>query len=371
MNSRIFFDNNATTSPFKEVVEAMKEELLKGARNPSSIHAEGQSAKATLINARETVAACLNVEPSWIVFTSGGTESMNMLINGYTAEKSCSILSSSLEHSSVYNPLKDLQNKGYPVRFLSSKTGRIDLSIIESACNEKLPDLMVFSAANSETGVIHPIDQIGSFADQMKIPLIVDGVALLGKEPFTMYQGISAIGFAGHKFHAPKGIGFCVLRPKKGFSPLLKGGAQESNRRAGTENLAGIVGLAVALKTVQSTLKETNMRIRALRDLFERELKKIYPPLFQIGEGDRLCNTSSVAFPTKDGETLLIALDQAGISASHGSACSSGAMQPSRVLQEMQLDPKIIRSGIRFSFSRFTTEEEIHEALRRLKIILG
>ena len=296
---------------------------------------------------------------------------MNTLIHSHTNEKPISILSSSLEHSCVLEPLKNLHKKGHSVTFLTSKSGRIDLSQIEDACQQRNFDLLVFSAVNSETGIVHPIQEIAAFAETRNIPLIVDGVALLGKEPFTMLRGISGIGFAAHKFHGPKGVGFCIVKPKKHFDSLLLGGPQEAGRRAGTENLAGIIGMAEAIQKVKADLSQVSNRMRTLRDLFESELKKIYPELVIIGDGERVCNTSALAFPTKDGETLLISLDQAGIAASHGSACSSGSMQPSRVLKEMGLDSKIIKSGIRFSFSRFTTEEEILEALRRMRPILS
>lgn len=373
MSLRLFFDNNSTTSPFPEVVEAMKVELLKGPRNPSSVHLEGQQARATLIQAREAIAQALQILPQWIFFTSGGTESMNTLIHSYASscEKACSILSSSLEHSCVIEPLKELEKKGSTVTYLSSPTGRIDLSLVESACQLQKYDFMVLSAANSETGIIHPIEEIAAFAYERQIPLLVDGVAVLGKESITMFPGISGMGFSAHKFHGPKGIGFCIAKPKKNFIPLLRGGPQESNRRAGTENLPAIIGMAEAIKKTTSTMQETHAKMTHLRDLFAAGLKKIYPELLLIGEGKRLCNTLAVAFPTKDGETLLIALDQAGIAASHGSACSSGSMQPSRVLKEMGLDSKIVKSGIRFSLSRFTTEEDINEALKRMKQILS
>lgn len=216
---------------------------------------------------------------------------------------------------------------------------------------------------NNETGVKHDLNAIGQIALEAGIPLIVDGVAWLGKELFSIHPGISGIGFSGHKIHAPKGIGFAFVRSNLKLSPLMMGAPQEYFLRAGTENLAGIVGLAKAIEILKTELPAATERMALLRDRLEAGLLVKANPVVVNGMGPRICNTCNLSFPGDLGEDLLIALDMAGIAVSHGSACASGALEPSRILIDMGVPEQIAKSAIRFSLSRDTTAEEIDTAI--------
>jgi cysteine desulfurase len=217
----------------------------------------------------------------------------------------------------------------------------------------------VLGAVNNETGVKTDIHAIASIAKQANVPLIVDGVALLGKEPFEIPQGVSAMAFSGHKLHGPKGSGLALIRSSLSLYPLLTGGDQETGRRAGTENLPAIIGFAKAIQLLDEELPEATTRMHMLRQRLEEGLQQAIGPLVINGQGPRICNTSNISFPGVEGETLLIALDMAGIAVSHGSACASGALEPSRILQNMGISKTLSRSSVRFSLSRWTTSEEI------------
>jgi len=356
---KIFFDNNGTTQIDPRVVTAMVEEWDLGPSNPSSIHSFGQGARRRLTRAREQVASSLGVRPNEVIFTSGATEALNLAIT--SLDRRGPILTSPIEHPAVYEPLQAL---GCPIHYLPiDERGHVQLADVEKAL-ELRPSAIVLGAANSETGVKNPIEAIGALAKSAGIPFVVDGVALLGKEPFTLPGGVSAIAFSSHKIHGPQGVGLLVARKNFPIKPLFIGGGQESLRRSGTENLAGIIGLAKAIELLETELPEAAFRMEKLRDLWEQELAGIFPHLKINGAKDkRVPNTSSITFPGIDGEGFLIELDMQGLAASMGSACSSGAAEPSRVLMEMGLSKEEALSSVRFSFSRFTTEEEINDAL--------
>ena len=224
--------------------------------------------------------------------------------------------------------------------------------------------LIILSAVNGETGVKTNIHQVAKFAEKENIPFIVDGIALLGKECFDIPTGVSAMCFSAHKFHGPKGVGFAFIR--KGFSltPFQVGGIQEHQRRAGTENLAGIIGMAKAISLLKEELPQKTKYMLDLRDHFEKSIMEQLKDVQINGEGSRVANTSNLYFPDVDGESLLLNLDLANIAASHGSACAAGSLQPSRVLLNMGYHRKRVYSSIRFSLSRQTTKDEIEEAIR-------
>ncbi|MBI2810757.1 MAG: cysteine desulfurase [Candidatus Melainabacteria bacterium] len=361
MMKRIYLDNNATTGLDPRVLEAMLPELASTPNNPSSIHYFGQEAKIRLQKARETIAAFFKVKPHEVLFTSGGTESMNLLLRGLPC--SGHAITSNVEHSCVYKTLLDLQKKGLEVEFLpAGLLGAVTADQIKKAIR---PDtrFIALTAASNETGVKHDLDAIGQIALDVNIPLIVDGVAWLGKELFTLHPGISGIGFSGHKVHGPKGTGIAIVRSSLKLTPLLTGGDQEYSMRAGTENLPGILGLAKAIELLKTELPEAGHRMALLRDRLEAGLLQKVNPVVVNGMGPRICNTTNLSFPGDQGEDLLIALDMAGIAASHGSACSSGALEPSRVLTQMGVPAQIAKSAIRFSLSRTTTVEEIDRAI--------
>jgi cysteine desulfurase len=360
VKKRIYLDNNATTGVDPRVLEEMLPELSLTPGNPSSIHYFGQEARKRLQNSRESIAAFFQVKPHEVIFTSGGTEAMNLMLRGFFADEiSIHVITSNVEHSCVYKTLTALQKRGLDVSFLpAGLTGAVSPEQIQNAIRSDTR-LIVLSAVNSETGIKIDIDAIGEIALQVGIPFIVDGVAWLGKELFTLHPGISGICFSGHKFHAPKGIGFAIVRSLLKIHPYLTGGQQEYSLRAGTENLPGIIGLAKAIELLKIELPQATDRMAILRDRLEAGLMQRANPVVVNGIGKRICNTCSLSFPDDHGEDLLIALDMAGIAVSHGSACSAGALQPSRVLTNMGIPHQIARSALRFSLSRNTTLEEI------------
>lgn len=366
---RIYLDNNATTPLDPRVFKAMMTELTGPPANPSSLHWFGQRARSLLQKARQKLASFFKVTPEEILFTSGGTESINLLLRGYCNKGH--IISTTIEHSCVYRTLQSLEAKGISVTYLP--VGSWGAPLAEQITSAIRPDTraMVFSASNTETGVKIDLEKIASIASSHAIPLFIDAVAMIGKESFSLYPGITAVALSGHKFHAPKGTGALFLRSSCKLDPLFTGGAQEQMRRAGTENLAGIIGLGEAIDILQERQSEITQQIDRLRLYFEQELKRITPNLVINGEGPRTSNTSNIAFLGTDGETFLMQLDMAGIAVSHGSACSSGAIEPSRVLTQMGIDRKTARCSIRFSFSRMNTQQEIDLALDKIAKLLS
>jgi len=343
----MYFDNNATTALDPLVVDAMHEEFAKGPSNPSSVHSSGQRARGRLALARQEVAAYFDVLPQEVIFTSGGTESLNQAIFGLGQGKR--ILSSDREHSAVLEPLKKIGSAKLLKGPITAETLLPHLNDI---------DLMVFMGANNETGVKSPINEIADIALARGIPLIIDGVALVGKEPLKLHKGITAFAFSAHKFHGPRGTGCLIAR--KNIAPLIVGGGQENKRRAGTENLPGIIGLTKALSLIPDPLY-----VEGLRNYFESLL--LSDSVLINGEGPRVCNTSNLFFKNVDGEELLFHLDRQGISCSHGSACSSGTLAVSHVLLAIGLGLQRAKSSLRFSFSRYNTPTEIETAVEIIK----
>jgi len=357
---RIYLDNNATTQIDPLVVEAMIEELAAPPRNPSSIHYFGQEGKKVLSHSRSLIASFLDVRPHEILFTSGGTEGMNLLIRGALDAPRSHIIGSLIDHSCVHDTLKDLETKGAEVTFLPVDTyGAPRPSDLQKAIR---PDtkLIVLTAANNETGIKLDLPKMAAIAHSAKIPLIVDGVSLLGKEPLIIPEGVSAVAFSAHKFHGPKGAGFIFARSSFKFSPLVTGGGQEKKLRSGTENLPGIVGMTRAITLIDA--EQNAATLASLRDLFESELLTAFPDIEINGDGPRVSNTSNLFIPGVDGESLLIALDINKVATSHASACASGALEPSRILLNMGYSRERAASSLRFSFSRFNTPEEVKQA---------
>ncbi|MCB1083872.1 MAG: cysteine desulfurase [Simkania sp.] len=360
MNERIYLDNNATTPLDPDVLDAMIGELAAPPHNPSSIHSFGQEAKKILTDSRNTIAGSLNVKPSEILITSGGTEGMNFLIRGALSDPTSHIIASPIDHPCVYNTLEDLREHGAHISYLPIDSyGAPRVKDLQEALQPNT-NLIVLSAANSETGIKLDIEAIATVAKRANIPLILDGVALLGKEPFSIPEGVSGMAFSAHKFHGPQGVGFVFVR--SGFKPtsLLTGGGQEKKLRSGTENLAGIVGMARALTIFDED--EDFAHMKSLREQFEARLIEEIPDLEVNGEGPRLPNTSNLYFPGVDAESLLISLDMEKIAVSYASACASGALEPSRVLLNMGYSTERASSSLRFSFSRMNTPEEIEKA---------
>ncbi|PWU13184.1 MAG: cysteine desulfurase [Chlamydiae bacterium] len=363
ISTAIYLDNNATTSLAQESLDALIKESTASVGNPSSIHRFGQAAKKRLQGYRDTIATYLAVASDQIIFTSGGTESMNLLIYGMLENRlNAHVITSDVEHACIYNTLTMLQKRGTRVSFLQAGLhGAVHPDQIEKAI---LPStrMIVLSAVNSETGVKTDIDAIAQIAKKNNIVFIVDAVALLGKETFSIPSGVSAMGFSGHKLHAPKGIGCVFIRPELDLYPFITGGSQEFNRRSGTQNLSGIAAMAAAVECLYAHLPSATEKMAALRDQLEASLIEQAAPVIINGSGKRICNTSNLCFPGVQGEDLIIALDMRGVAVSHGSACSSGALEPSRILVNMGISHPLARSSIRISLSRMTTEEEIQSA---------
>jgi cysteine desulfurase len=357
MKHLIYLDHNASTPIDREVLKVLIKELETEIGNPSSIHSYGQQCRQKLEGARTTIARYLKVRPQELIFTSGGTEGANLLIQGLLPPNG-HIVTSNIEHSCVYNTIKGLEQKGYTTTFLSAGLlGAIAPEVLAAAIQPNTK-LIVLAAANNETGVKNDIHAFAAIAHAKRIPLIVDAVALLGKESFSIPLGVTAMFFSGHKLHAPKGIGVAFCRTK--LKPLFTGGAQELSRRAGTENLPGIVALAAAFELLVNQESFTQ-HMQTLRDQLENGLQANLSDVIINGQGPRVANTSNLSFLGIDGESLLLNLDMEGICVSHGSACASGAIEPSRILVNMGVQAP--GSAIRFSLSRFTTEEEIDRCI--------
>jgi cysteine desulfurase len=368
---RIYLDNNATTGVDPRVLEAMLQELSMVPANPSSTHFFGREARHRLLRAREQIAHFLKVKPQEVIFTSGGTESLNLILRGaFEHFPKGAVISSNVEHASVFHTLEAFKKKGWQIHYLPvGPFGALNIEQLEKALDANTR-FIVLGAVNSETGVKIDLEKIAKLALFAGIPLVIDGVALLGKELFDIPEGVSAMAFSGHKIHAPKGIGFAVIRSSFRFPSVFTGGEQEYSKRAGTENLSGIIGLAKAIELLSLELPSATAKMQALRDRLEQGLKEKFPSLLINGDGPRICNTSNLSFPGVDGENLLMSLDLAGIAASHGSACSSGALEPSRVLINMGVSTQLARSAIRFSLSRWTTDEEIKTCIETTSTLI-
>ncbi|MBS0625038.1 MAG: cysteine desulfurase [Verrucomicrobia bacterium] len=364
---RIFLDNNSTTALDPRVLQAMLEDLSGPPANPSSVHFFGQRARSLLSKARQTTASFFQVKPEEVLFTSGGTEAISLMLQGLPQKGH--IITTAIEHSSVYKSIQALS--GYTVDYIPCGLwGAPDPELIEKAIRPETKAL-IFSLSNGETGVKIDLGAIAAIAEKHKIPLLLDAIAYIGKEPFQMPQGATAVAIAAHKFHGPKGAGALIARSSFKISPLFAGGGQEFQRRAGTENLASILGLAKALEILKESQTEITEKLLALRTHLEAGLLSALPDAIINGQGPRVSNTLNVALPGIEGESLLMHLDLAGISVSHGSACSSGALEPSRVLTQMGIDRKIARSSIRISLSRLNTREEIDTFLEKISLIVN
>lgn len=357
---RIYLDYNAST-PIDDRLIPSVIKTLQEVGNPSSVHSFGRKCRSICESAREKIARFFEVTSDEIIFTSGGTEGASLLICGHLDRlNKGEIISSKVEHACVAQTLLKYQKKGFDLVLPEvGSWGALSVEQVEQAITEKTC-LIVLMAVNNETGAMTDIEGIASLAHHYGIPFIVDGVAWLGKGKVSLPQGVTGAFFSGHKIYAPKGCGFCVCAKGTKLAPIFLGGEQERHRRAGTENLPGIVALAEALGLLQQEQEKSIDRIRTLRDLFESELINRIPGVLINGEAPRICNTSNVAFPLIDGESLLIQLDLQGIAVSLGSACAAGGIEPSRVLLEMGFPLSRVRSSLRFSLGKMSTEEEVH-----------
>jgi len=376
----IYMDANATTPLLTEVFEAMRPFWIEHFGNASSIHQQGQYARAAVDQARAAVAGFLRCRTSEVVFTSGGTEGDNLALFGVlSAEPSASgekphLITTSIEHDAVLHAAQSLSAQNIDVTFLPcTPQGLIEPATLEAAIrpNTRLVSVIF---ANNETGVIQPIAELARIAHAAGALFHADAVQAAGKMPLDLsprgpLKDVDLLTLSGHKIHGPKGIGVLFVRRNVRLAPMLHGGPHERQRRAGTENVAGIVGLGKAAEWAQQWLAEDSpangpTHLAALRDRLEQGILSSVEECGVNGEGaPRVSNTSNLYFDHVEAEALVIALDLKGLSVSGGSACQSGATEPSHVLTSMGLSPARARASIRFSLSKLTTEEEVEQAL--------
>lgn len=359
---RIYLDYNAASPLDPRVEEAYHEALKEGWANPGSTHFEGQASKSLLAEARERIARVFDVSSQQVVFFSCATEALNTLIQGICGQAGDHIITSNVEHAAVWETCRFLERQGSKVSFLQvGEHGAAKPEQVGLAITEKTKAIALMSA-NNETGVMTDIAAISDLAAHHKIPFIVDAVAHFGKAPFTFFDGISAACFSGYKVHGPSGVGFAIIQNGLMFKPLLWGGGQESGKRSGSENVAGIYATAIAVELAAKELDEAMTTMTRCRDRFEARIMEGLDSVFINGTGKRISNTSNLSFSGIYGEELLIQLDLAGISASHGAACSAGALEPSRILLEMGYPSARAKASVRFSFGKHSTEEEVDAA---------
>ncbi|MFZ0955907.1 MAG: aminotransferase class V-fold PLP-dependent enzyme [Candidatus Sulfotelmatobacter sp.] len=362
---RVYLDNNATTPVLPEVFEAMRTYFSERFGNASSIHHHGQETRAAVEGARDSVAALLGCRASEIIFTSGGTESDNLAIAGLTAPGD-HVITSSIEHHAVLHAAKHLEKVGCEITCLPvDGRGLVDPDDVKRAVrpNTKLISIMM---ANNETGVLQPVEEIGRIAAEADAFFHTDAVQAAAKIPIDVARiGCDALSISGHKFHAPQGVGALYVRKGTRLQPLFHGGRHERSRRAGTENVPGIVGLGKAAElALQSFERGDDKKLAALRDRLQQGiLSQINEAAVNGDRAPRTPNTTNIYFDHIDGEPLVIALDLKGLAVSSGAACSSGAIEPSHVLTAMGLRPNRARASVRFSLGKQTTEEDIEFAL--------
>jgi cysteine desulfurase len=370
---RVYLDNNATTPVLPEVFEAMRPYFGERFGNASSIHHHGQETRAAVEDARHEVAELLGCAASEIVFTSGGTESDNLAIAGWVAA-SDHVIMSSIEHHAVLHASKHLEKIGCEVTILPvDGRGLIDPSDVRRALrtNTKLISVMM---ANNETGVLQPIEEIGKIASEANILFHTDAVQAATKVPIKVRQiGCDALSISGHKIHAPQGVGALYVKKGTRIQPLFHGGRHERSRRAGTENVPGIVGLGKAAQLANEALGRGDYsKMAAMRDRLEQGILAQVDEAGVNGEGAaRVPNTTNIHFDHIEGEALVIALDLKGLAVSTGAACSSGAIEPSHVLIAMGLRSDQARASIRFSLGKQTTEADIDFALGLVPETIG
>ena len=370
MSDLIYFDNNATTQPLEEVVEAMQSPLREGYANPSSVHRFGQAVRYRVECAREQVASLIGASSKEIVFTSSGTESINCAIRGslHLRPDCRNIVTTAVEHTATISVMEHLQSLGYTVDYVGvDREGRIREDEWQSKITDKTA-LVTFLHANNETGVLFDVERMAGPARERGIPVHVDVVQSLGKVGIDVGRWpIQLLSLSAHKFHGPKGVGALYVRRRVRVEPLLLGGEQESGRRGGTENVSGIVGMGVAAEAALKALASHSAHVGALRDRLEHGLLSRISLAHVNGRGsERLCNTTNIGFEGLGAEAVLMLLSEAGICASAGSACSSGSLEPSHVLKAMGIDERIAHGAIRFSLSGLSTESEVDRALETI-----
>ena len=368
----IYLDNSATTKPYKEVIEKMVYALSTDYANPSSLHKKGIEVEKNIKDIRRNIARTLGAKDKEIYFTSGGTESNNAIIRGVVAlnkKRKNHIISTTIEHPSVLNTLKDLEAEGCEVTYLEvDKDGKVNIEDFKKAI-KATTCLVTIMHVNNEVGSIQPIQEIGKYLKTLndKIYLHVDAVQSYGKINFRPSKyNIDFMSVSGHKLHGPKGIGFMYVKENNRIKPMLTGGGQEIGIRSGTENTPGIYGLGEAIKIINEDLDSKIEKIKNLRDLLKTEIIENIEEIKINSPEDSVCHILNISFYGIKGEVLLHYLEQKGVYVSTGSACSS-KKKGSHVLNAMGLTPQEIEGAIRFSLSDLNTEEEMKEAVNIVK----
>lgn len=364
----VYMDNASTTRMSQEAVAAMTPYFTEIYGNPSSLHSMGQRAKEVLVEARQTVAACLGAKPNEIYFTSGGSEADNQAI--LTAARQGArkgkrhIITTAFEHHAIMHPLARLAKEGYEVEYLPvGKTGNITPEAVAAAIR---PDtcLVTVMAANNEIGSVLPIAAIGAICRERGVLFHTDAVQAVGHIPVDVgAMQVDMLSLSAHKFHGPKGVGVLYARRGVPVASLIEGGAQESGRRAGTENIAGVVGMATALQHAVRNMEENAKRIAAMRDRLITGLSAIPHSVLNGDKVNRLPGNVHFCFEGIEGESLLLLLDEYGIQASSGSACTSGSLDPSHVLLAIGHPHEIAHGSLRLTLSEYTTDADIDLAL--------
>ena len=370
----VYMDNNATTRVADEVLEEMLPYFSEYYGNPSSMHTFGGQVAHKLDEARGRVASLLGASPEEIVFTGCGTESDNAAVMGtlesYPAKRH--VVTTRVEHPAVLSLCKHLAGEGYSVTQLSvDRDGNLDMDELRESLTDDTAIVSIMYA-NNETGVVFPIEEIGRIVKPRGIVFHTDAVQAAGKIPLDMSKStVDLLSISGHKFHAPKGVGALYIRRGTKFHSFLIGGHQEGGRRGGTENVASIIGLGKAAELAAEKMEDERVRVRGLRDKLERELLGKAPGAILNGDRERRTpNTSSISFQYVEGEAILLLLDREGICASSGSACSAGSLEPSHVLRAMGLPFTSAHGTVRFSLSRYNTEEEVDYVIEKVPPII-
>jgi cysteine desulfurase len=365
-----YFDNNATTRVAPEVLDALLPFLTDYWGNPSSAYAFGNQVAKHVEEARAKVASLVGADPREVVFTSCGTESNNTAIHSALVlnPQKRHVLTTAVEHSANINYCAFLQKRGYEATFLPVESdGSIDLHLLEKSIR---PDTAVVSVmwANNETGVIFPIEEIAAICRSKAVLFHTDAVQMPGKLKIDVKAlGVDFLSLSAHKLHAPKGIGMLYLKRRTKFQPYLIGGHQERGRRGGTENVANIVAFGRAAELAMAHLEDENTRVRGLRDRLETTILNTIPNTGRNGAKEpRLPNTANIAFSSVEAEAVLMLLDQIGVCASSGSACTTGSLEPSHVLTAMGIGPDRARGCVRFSLGIYNTNEDVDYLLQQL-----
>jgi len=371
----IYFDNNATTKVAPEVFEAMKPFLTDLYGNPSSMHTFGGQVEKYIRHSRESIAQLLGCDSSEIIFTSCGTESDNAAIKGVleALPEKRKIITTRVEHPAVLATCRQMQEAGFKLVELGvDKEGQIDLEELKSEVDDDTA-IVTIMYANNETGVIFPIDKIAEIVKAKGAVFHTDAVQAVGKIPLNLDKSnIDLLSLSGHKLHAPKGVGVLYIRKGTRISPFIIGGHQEKSRRAGTENVAGIVALGKAAELAAKEIKQENTKVKKLRDRLETAiLKNCRDAKLNGDKVNRLPNTTNISFEFIEGEAILLSLDQFGICASSGSACTSGSLEPSHVMRAMGVPFTAAHGSIRFSLSRYNTEEEVDFVIEKTPAIIN